>query len=107
VPKPGHVTWLKIATILLLGFALAPNPYGFYVLLRWLSCPVFLYLALSAYEAKSRSWVWLYGVSAGLYNPIMPPHLGRNIWSVVNIATIVLLFISFARDNLKANKNLR
>lgn len=70
-----------------------PNPYGYYILLRWISCPSFVYLALLSYERQAVPWVWIFGVLAGIYNPIFTTHLGREIWLVVNVASILLVII--------------
>ena len=51
---------------------------------------------------EKQGWVWLLGVTAGIYNPILRVHLTREIWSVVNVATILLagtsIFVLTNRD---------
>lgn len=85
---------LGILCILLLLWALLPiNPYGYYILLRWICCPCFAFLAIREHEKGMFHWVWIFAVSAGIYNPIIPTHLGRTIWSVVNIISIILLIV--------------
>jgi hypothetical protein len=64
------------------------NPYGYYVLLRWVCCAVFAYLAFQVHASNKKNWTWILGVTAAIYNPILPLHLTREIWSVVNIVTI-------------------
>ncbi len=77
-----------LASFMLL-LALNPkNPYGYYVLLRWVCCPIFLYLAHQAYLKNNQPWVWILGVTALIYNPFLTVHLGREIWSIVNIITV-------------------
>jgi hypothetical protein len=79
----------------MLSWALNPsNPYGYYVLLRWVCCAIFAYLALGAHRAGSEGWTWVLGVLALLYNPVASVHLGREIWEPVNIGTIVLVLAS-------------
>ena len=73
-----------------LGVGLFDMPYGYYGLLRILVCGACLYLAVQAGNSAS-GWVWILGGCALLYNPIFKIHLGREIWSVVNVATIALL----------------
>jgi hypothetical protein len=73
----------------MLLWALNPgNPYGYYVLLRWVCCGVFGFLAFRALGLKKQGATWLFGVTALIYNPIFRVHLTRGIWSVVNVATI-------------------
>lgn len=79
----------QIVVIAMLMWALVPgNPYGYYMLLRWVCCGVFAYLAFQAYEGNRQGWVWVLGITAGVYNPIIPVHLTREIWVVVNVVTI-------------------
>ena len=84
----------SIVSIMLLWALNPENPYGYYVLLRWVCCVVFAYLALQAYEIKKQNWVWILGVTAGIYNPILPIHMTREIWTVVNILTISIAITS-------------
>lgn len=75
----------------MLLWALVPvNPYGYYVLLRFAICGMAIYLAFRAHELEKTPWVWVFAVTAILYNPLIRVHLTREIWSVVNVATIVL-----------------
>jgi len=73
----------------MLLLALNPsNPYGYYTLLRWVICGIFAFLALRAHDEGKKEWVWLLGITAGVYNPLIPLHLGREIWLLANLVTI-------------------
>lgn len=85
---------LRLLAIIMLLWALADNPYGYYVLLRWVVCAIFAYCAIRAYRADSEAWIWIFGVNAAIYNPIFPLHLGRPIWSIVNIVSVILVIVS-------------
>jgi hypothetical protein len=77
-----------IASLMLL-WALNPhNPYGYYILLRWVCCGVFAYLTFKVFDKERHGWVWVLGITAAVYNPIIRVHLTREIWSVVNVLTI-------------------
>lgn len=82
--------WIpQVICIIMLLWALNPNnPYAYYVLLRWVCCGIFAYLAFQAFEYKKQSWVWVLGITALLYNPIFRVHLNRELWSIINIITI-------------------
>lgn len=72
----------------MLLWALNPdNPYGYYVLLRWVCCSVFSFLAIVAWE-RHRGWAWILGTIAAIYNPFVPVHLNRAIWSAINLVTV-------------------
>jgi hypothetical protein len=89
-------TWIpQTVAVLMLLWALNPgNPYGYYVLLRWVCCGVFIFLATQAVAFGVQSWAWTYGIMAGVYNPILRIHLNREIWSVVNVVTIIVAVVS-------------
>ena len=93
--------WLpQVIISLMLLWALYPeNPYGYYVLLRWATCSVFIYLTLNAIN-RDIGWLsWVLGITAFVYNPIFRIHLDREIWSVINILTVVLAMISIFKLN--------
>ncbi len=83
-------TWIPQAIIIpMLLLALNPDSlYGFYMFLRWVCCAAFVYLAIHASTRKKQGWVWILGVTAAIYNPILPVHGTREMWTVVNVATI-------------------
>lgn len=74
-----------------LAIALTDMPYGYYMLLRVVICGSCIYLATRETRMSEAAWVWILGGCAVLYNPILRIHLGRDLWSVVNVATIALL----------------
>ena len=89
--------WLPQAIVIpMLLWALIPvNPYGYYVLLRWICCAVFVYLAFRARDVNRPGWVWVLGVIAAVYNPIFRVHSTQVLWSVVNLVTIGLAIASY------------
>ena len=75
----------------MLLWALNPeNPYGYYIFLRFVCCAVFAYLTVQAIGQQKEKWAWVFGVTAAIYNPFVRVALGRELWSVVNIATVVI-----------------
>ncbi len=87
---------LRILCIALLIFALYPeNPYGYYILLRLIVCASFAYIAIKTFSKIKNGWTWVFGITAGVYNPVIKMHLGREIWSIVNIITVILIVVSF------------
>lgn len=89
----------------MLAWALNPaNPYGYYILLRIVCCAVCAYLALAAAGSDKTPWTWTLGIFAVIYNPIVRIHLTREIWSVVNVVTIIVLAVSVAHLVRKEEK---
>lgn len=75
----------------MLLWALNPdNPYGYYRLLRVVCCVIFSFLTYKAVILKKGNWGWVMASLALVYNPLFPLHMTRNIWSIVNIITIIL-----------------
>ena len=52
--------------------------------------PCFAYLAVESYRRKLDGWVWVLGVTALIYKPIIPVHLNKGLWTVINVASIEL-----------------
>lgn len=80
----------SISAVMLLWALNPENPYGYYILLRWVCCAAFAYVALKALAQGKEGWVWVLGVTAVVYNPILRIHLTREIWSVINVVTILV-----------------
>lgn len=83
-----------VAGAMLLWAMYPGNPYGYYVLLRLVCCPIFAYLAIQAYSQNKEGWTWTLTITALIYNPLIPIHLTREIWSVINLATIAIAIVS-------------
>ena len=96
----------QLIVSLMLLWALNPNnPYGYYILLRWVCCGVFAYLAFQAFGAQMQAWVWVLGITAAIYNPIFPVHLTREIWPIVNVVTIGIAAASVLAVKMKDEKH--
>jgi uncharacterized protein DUF6804 len=83
-----------IATLALLGALVPSNPYGYYILLRWVCCGIFAYLAVQAFHRKNQVWAW---ISLGLRQVSTTrsfEFICLGIWSVVNVFTIGIAVVS-------------
>jgi uncharacterized membrane protein len=79
----------------MLIWALDNHPYGYFTLMRIVVCLVASYCAVLAYEQEKLPWVYILGGVAVLFNPIIPFHMTRESWKVVDIAMAVVLLVSF------------
>ena len=93
-----------IACLMLLWALIPVNPYGYYILLRLVCCGIFAYLAYQAFIQEQQGWTWVLGITAVLYNPVIRIHLNREIWSVINVATITIAVASIFVIKLKDEK---
>ncbi len=91
----------RIVAALFLLWGLVPNPYGYYILLRFVVCGVCSYTAFRyALDRRSGS-AWLFGVLGVVYNPLFPVYLTREIWLIMDLVTAILLLWSLYRDRSK------
>ena len=86
-----NTIYLFLAAILLL--CLAPMPYGYYVLVRFLSMVGFGIMAYRYYQEKKESLAWTFGILALLFQPFAKIALGRLIWNIVDVIVAVGLII--------------
>ena len=82
--RPHLVPSLIAAVVLLI--ALAEMPYGYYRFLRIVTCVAAAFVAYSAYAWKKHWGVWVFGVVAVLFNPLVPIYLSREVWIPIDIA---------------------
>jgi len=87
-------TIARIASSVMLFWALARHPYSYYILLRWVVCGTAGFGVLLAVDSERRGWAWTFGVIALLFNPIIPVHLSREIWAPVDLVAGAILLVS-------------
>ena len=90
-----------VAAIILL-WALLPNPYGFYMLVRLVVFGVSGYTAYRYAQRNLSGLAWLFGVIAIAYNPLLPVYLTRAIWMPVDLLTAGVLVWSVFHDRRRA-----
>ena len=85
---------VRLIAIVLLFWALDRHPYGYYTFLRLVVCGVTAYSAYFAVGINKNGWAWTFGAIAFLFNPIIPMHLTRDIWQIIDVGVAILLFVS-------------
>jgi hypothetical protein len=99
--KRPHLIPCIIAAIMLF-LALAPWPYGYYQLLRFVVCGVSVYVAFIAYNWQKIWATFLFGFIAVLFNPLIPIHLSRELWQPIDtICAIIFLIAILILKNIK------
>ncbi|NQT97178.1 MAG: hypothetical protein HQ562_05490 [Candidatus Marinimicrobia bacterium] len=81
----------------LLLIALLDLPYGYYTLLRIIICILAGYTAYVAYESEKIPWVWIFGLIAILFNPVIPIYLDRETWAVIDIIVALVFAVSITQ----------
>ena len=85
--------YLFLAAILLL--CLAPMPYGYYSLVRFVAMVGFCIIAYKYYQAENERLAWTFGTLALLFQPFMKIALGRLIWNIVDVVVAIGLIVLF------------
>lgn len=97
---------VMLLCVALLLWALWPqDPYGYCILVCWICCSAFAYIATSYLHSGGTLYAWVFCTAEGIYNPVFRVHLNRRIWSVHNVVTIILLVVSAVED-FKGNNKL-
>lgn len=100
------LTVLKAIAIIMLIFAIADNPYGYYQILRWVVCWVTGYSVYLEYQKNHYPWTWAFGIIAVLFNPLASIHLDKDTWVVLNIITAGILIISMIYPYMKKHSKI-
>jgi len=88
----------------MLVLAIGRWPYGYYTLLRVVVLAGGLLLAALIYQRMKTFTIWigLFLIVAIVFNPIVPLHLTRGVWSILNLAGAALFAAHWfvMRDNV-------
>jgi len=96
----------SIISVIILFLAIpAIWPYGYYTLLRWVVALTAVFLVWIAYNLKKTFWVFLMGMVAILFNPIIPIHINKETWVIIDFITAVLFLVSMFKVKIYERKN--
>ncbi len=95
--------YLFLAAMMLL--CLAPMPYGYFQLVRFVAMIVFGLMAYRYYQNQKMVATWVFGALALLFQPIYKIALGRVVWNVVDVIVALLLIALFVMEWRKSNKD--
>jgi hypothetical protein len=107
IDKRPHLIAAGIAAIMLL-LAIAPWPYGYYQLLRFVVCGTAAYVAFLAYNWQKLWVVWIFGFVAVLFNPLLTIHLSREIWQPIDIICgmfFIVIMIVISKPKSSSDEN--
>ena len=92
--------------MLLLAIPKGLFPYGYYNLLRIVVCGTGTFLVVVAHRQKNIKWTWIMAIIAFVFNPILPLHLGKEIWVMIDVVAGVIFLISIFSLRIKKLENL-
>jgi hypothetical protein len=96
-------SWLRLLGIVMIVVAVTSYfsgwytlPYAFYQLMCWVVVIESLLIVLQTYKDKgSQVVLWIFVLTAIVFNPITPVYMTTLIWQYVDIAAGVLFVLSF------------
>lgn len=88
--------YIGLAVLLLL--CLAPMPYGYYQLVRFVAMVVFAILSFNYFKEKKNELSITFGALALLFQPFLKVALGRMMWNVVDVIVAILLITLYLRN---------
>ena len=86
--------FVRVVVAGMLVWALVRHPYGYYTLLRWVTSGVSVYCLILAIPSKRTGWSVTFGSMALLFNPVIPVHLDRGTWSLIDLAAAAVIVTS-------------
>ena len=88
-----HLVPCLIACVLLLA-ALGKWPYGYYMLVRVVTCGTAAYVAYFSYENRVIWAAWVFGIMVVVFNPIFQFHFGKEGWQMFDVIAAVLFLVA-------------
>ena len=92
---------IKIILAVLLLLCLAPMPYGYYELVRFVAMAAFAYLAYCHFKAEEEGLGILFASLALLFQPFFKIALGRTIWNIVDVIVALGLIYLVVKEKKK------
>lgn len=93
--------YLLLSALLLL--CLAPMPYGYYQLVRFISMVLFALFAYNYWIKEIKPLAITYGALALLFQPFVKVALGRAMWNVADVVALGLIGIYLYENNKASN----
>ena len=88
--EENFTKYFIILNIFMLFGVIVEWPYGYYTMLRWITCIASILIAFKAFE-KNIDWAKVvFIVIAILFNPLAPIYLSRSTWIPIDIITAIL-----------------
>ena len=101
------MTYIPFYLAVILLLCLAPMPYGYFTLVRFLATLVFGIYAYKYYQTKKVGLMWAFVTLALLFQPFAKVALGRAIWNVIDVVVaigMIILFFWERNDRQKTEK---
>ena len=94
----------KIILAIALLMCLLPMPYGYYILIRYVSAIIFCIMAYNSFLQKQKGVCSICVGLSLLFQPIFKLPLGREVWNIVDIVTAVFLIYLYLKEMYEIRK---
>lgn len=91
--------YIKLILSALFLLCLAPMPYGFYSLIRFVAMIAFAIYAYAYYEKKNNKLAIVFLSLAILFQPLLPIYLGRMLWNIIDVVVAIFLVVLYFKEN--------
>jgi hypothetical protein len=98
----GIIVAKLIAAVLL--FAALGHAFDYYTILRWIVCGVAAFAAFQSAQMKIFGWMVVFIIVAIVLNPIVPFHLKRDTWPIVDATAAVLFLMSIIVMDIRKSR---
>jgi hypothetical protein len=85
---------IKAILAILFFVCLVDLPYGYYQFVRFAALIGFAFLSYQSYERNDKSFAFIFGALAILFQPLIKISLGREVWNVVDVVAGIGLIIT-------------
>ncbi len=89
---------LHLILSILLLLCLAPMPYGYYTIVRFVAMVVFAVMAYRYHEDENNSLAITFGALALMFQPFVKLALGRTMWNIVDVIVAVGLIVLWIKE---------
>jgi hypothetical protein len=103
----GFVAPAALSALMLAAGAFGRWPYGFFQLLRIVTCTSGVWLAVTSHRAGCRIWMWGMFAIAALMNPLVPVTLSRAQWAGLDTGAAIVFLACLVRLMLAGGSRLR
>lgn len=71
--------------------------YGFYTFIRLIAAIIAAIFAYLFYQKKNIAWVWIFGIFAVIFQPLIRIPFGRGIWQFLDFILLVMLIMAVVK----------
>jgi hypothetical protein len=100
--------FVKVIAIVFLFLALFTFPIDFYKIVRIVVTSAAIISAYFDYKKNNcvTPLVFIYGIIALIFNPIFLFYLGKTLWKIMDLVTLLIFGGTVYSDMMKNNKNI-